>query len=116
MRTSLLDIRVPRNADYFEGWQLNDNEGVALDLTGDTLALSIRAVAGQGPVLASATINLFDPANGSFTVRIRGSDLSSIDGQSEVVTLAYDLRITYADGIQDVPVAGQIILTPGVTY
>lgn len=115
MRTERLDLRLYRNADYFEGWQLRaDGEPIAL---GDaTLALMIRAAAGQGAVIAEGVVDVFDPANGAFTVLIDGASLSAVAGEGEVVRLSYDLRLTYADGVQVIPVAGQILLTPGVTY
>lgn len=116
MRTERLDLRVYRNADYSEGWQINDTDNAPIDLTGCTLDLRIRAVAGQGAVIATGTIDVYDPAHGAFTVTIDGAALSAVAGQSEIVRLAYDLRITYAIGIQAIPAAGQIILTPGVTY
>jgi len=116
MRTERLDLRVYRNADYHEGWQLRDTNGAPLDLTGCTLDLRIRAVAGQGAVIAAGVIDLSDPTHGIFTVTIDGTVLASVAGQSEIVRLAYDLRLTYPDGIQVIPAAGQIILTPGVTY
>lgn len=116
MRTERLDIRVPRNGDYFEGWQLNDSEGNPIGLVGSPLDMRIRAVAGQGTVLATASIVIEDAANGIFTVRIDGTSLAAVSGQSEIVYLAYDLRLTYPDGIKAIPVEGQIILTPGATY
>ena len=116
MRTERLDIRVPRNAHYHEEWQLNDNVGAPLDLTDCTMELKIRRVAGQGSVIASAYLTLHDLPNGSFTVHIAGSDMAGVAGQSEIVRLAYDLRVTYVDGQLAIPVAGEIILTPGVTY
>ena len=116
MRTERMDIRVYRNADYCEDWQLNDNIGAPIDLTGCTLGLSIRANAGQGSVIATGAVILHDPGNGVFTVFIDGAALSSVAGAGQIVRLAYDLRLTYPDGIQAIPVAGHIILTPGVTY
>lgn len=116
MRTEYLDIRVPRNGDYFEGWQLNDADGEPISLNGLALDMRIRAVAGQGNVLATAAITMSDPSLGIFTVRINGSSLASVAGQSEIVRLAYDLRVTYPDGVRAIPVEGQIILTPGATY
>ena len=116
MRTERLDLRVYRNADYSEDWQINDSDGVPIDLTGIAIQLFIRAAAGQGSVIATGTINLHDPVNGIFTANISGSSLSAVAGAGEVVRLTYDIRLTYSDGIKAIPVAGQIILTPGATY
>lgn len=111
-----LDIAVPRNAHYSQDWQLKDNEGNPLDLSGDALELKVRAVAGQGAVIAAADIDVHDPANGIFTVTLAGSQFVGVQGQSETVRLAYDLRHTFSDGIKYIPVEGQILLTPGATY
>lgn len=115
MRTERIDLRLYRNADYHEGWQLNDADGAPIDLTNCSLTLSVRAVAGQGAVIASATIDIYDPFHGVFTVHISGSAFGSVAGATEIVRLAYDLRLTYPDGVKTIPIAGQILLTPGAT-
>lgn len=116
MRTERLDLRVYRNADYFEGWQLNDIDGDPIDLTDVAMDLFVRAVGGQGDVIAAGIIYRDDSTQGRFTVRISGGSLDPVAGHGEIVRLAYDLRLTYPDGVTVIPVAGQIILTPGVTY
>jgi len=116
MRTERQDIRVYRNATYNEGWQLSDVDDAPIDLTGCSLELKVRAVAGQGAVVSAAVFDIYDPANGIFTMRIDGSSFDSEPGQTEVVRLAYDLRLTYPDGTKVIPAAGQILLTPGATY
>ncbi|MFK4794678.1 hypothetical protein [Sphingobium sp. ZW T5_29] len=113
--TARMDIEVPRNGDYFMGWQLRDSAGDPLDLTGVALALHVRAVAGQGIVIADATISDRVDNQGSFNVRIAGSDFRFIPGDSEIVRLAYDFLATASDDIKIVEVRGQIILMPGVT-
>lgn len=115
MRTDRLDIRVPRNGDYHEGWQLHS--GVEpIDLTGCTLELFVRYSAGQGLVLSQASFDIYDRANGLFDLLISGSAFAPVPGPAEVVRLTYDIRLTYPAGIKAIPVEGQIILTPGATY
>lgn len=106
-----LDIEVPRNGDYFQEWELADSDGVATDITGHVLELDIRALAG-GPPLASADIEQVSTTR--FSVHINGPDLSGLDGETEIVRLAYGLRHTFPDGIVEVPVRGHVILTPEV--
>ncbi|QJR01711.1 hypothetical protein HH800_05590 [Sphingobium yanoikuyae] len=115
MRADRLDIRVPRNGDYHEGWQLHSG-GEPIDLTGCTLELFVRYSAGQGLVLSQASFDIYDRANGKFDLLITGSAFGSVPGPAEIVRLAYDIRLTYPDGVKAVPVAGQILLTPGATY
>lgn len=118
MRTERMDIRLYRNADYYEGWQLTDADGAPIALNAVSMEMQIKAAASDssGEILANADIDIVDPAQGIFTVRIDGADLSTVPGPKEIVRLAYDLRLAYADGVQAVPVAGQIILTPGVSF
>lgn len=111
-----LDILVPRNGDYRQDWRLTDNEGEPIDLTGCSVQLDVRYVAGQGSVLTSATVDLHDPVNGTFTLSILGDDLADLPGPTEIVRLAYDLRVVDADGGIQVFPRGQVILVPGVTF
>ena len=110
-----LDIMVPRNGHYQQDWQLLDNVGEPIDISDDALQLRVRAVAGQGSILASAAINPHDPTNGIFTVTLSGADFDSVSGESEIVRLAYDLVHIFSDGKRDIAVRGQIILMPGVS-
>lgn len=115
MRTERQDLRVPRNGDYHEGWQLHVKND-PIDLTGCTLELFVRYSAGQGSVLSQASFDIYDRANGLFDLLIAGGAFAAVPGPAEIVRLAYDLRLTYPDGVKAVPVAGQILLTPGATY
>lgn len=111
-----LDIEVPRNGDYFAGWTLRDqNTGEPLDVTGWTLAMQVRHVAGQGSVVASAQFSGRIDHAGYFDVLLLGSDFAAVPGGSEIVRLAYDFRATDADGVRVIETRGQIILIPGVT-
>ena len=116
MRTERLDLRVYRNADYSETWQLLHEDDRPIDLNGYSFEMKIRAVAGQGPALATASVTAAVPAYGALSVFIDGAALSAVPGETEVVRLAYDLRLTRPGGGQFIPIAGQILLTPGVTY
>ena len=110
-----LNLEVPRNGHYQQDWQLSDSDGAPLDITDVYIDLQIRAVAGQGSVLATASLDKPTPLEGKFTVTISGGDFSSVPGYGEVVALAYDLRQTFLDAITQVLVRGQIYLMPGVT-
>lgn len=110
------DLEIPRNADYFQEWRLLDPDGAEsspIDLTGCTLELDVRAFAGEGVVIASATIDVVEATDGRFTVLIHGSDFAATGEPSTAVSLAYDLRLTYPDGVQRIPIRGHVIATPG---
>lgn len=112
-------ISIPRNGHYQEQWQFNvrnvdDTAWEPMDLTDHTLNMDFRYVAGQGSVLASASIAITDAVNGAMTITIDGSDFSDVDGESEIVTLAYDLADTY-ESITKIYPRGHALLIPGVS-
>lgn len=109
-----LDIGVPRNGHYFQTWALTDADGESAALTGHTIEIDIRAAAGSGAVLGSATIEILDPDT-AFSVLIDGSDFDAVGSLTEVVRLSWDLKHTFPDGIIEVPVGGHILLYPEVT-
>lgn len=109
-----LDLEVPRNGNYYQEWQLCDSDGEPINLTGATLAMDCRAIAGDTSVIASAAILLVEPLNGQFTVNWDGSDFDNVEGKTEIVRLAYDLK-RIAGGIAEIPVRGHIVLMPEVT-
>jgi FlaG/FlaF family flagellin (archaellin) len=115
MAAAQIDLEVPRNGHYHEGWVLNDADRVPIDLTGHSLDLKIRAIAGTGSILSTAVIDIYDPVNGLFNITIDGSTLDSYGSTTEVLRLAYDLKHTYPDGIKQILTRGQILLVPEVT-
>jgi hypothetical protein len=110
-----LDISVPRNGDYFEEWRLSDIAGLPIDLTGHTIAMSAREIAGDGAVIATADLTIVEAAYGAFSVRWRGEDFDAIGEPTVPVAVAYDLKHTYPDGVRIVPVRGHLILVPECT-
>lgn len=110
-----LNIEVPRNGHYCQDWQLADNVGEPIDLTGHALEISVKAVAGQGADIASADIDIHAPTDGLFTVTLAGADFSAVDGATEIVRLAFDLKHTDDGGISRIYPRGQIHLMPGVS-
>ena len=114
--SGIMDIEVPRNGDYYNGWEFLDRDGYPIDFTGSTLALQIRTAAGaDGAPVASATFDNREDLLGRFNVKISGDDFDSIPNDMEVSRLAYDFRVTEPDGVEFVMLRGQIILVPGVT-
>lgn len=107
-----LDIEVPRDGHYHEGWHLRDNAGADLNLTGHTITAVAQTASGTGPVIARAAIDLYDALHGHFNMTWTGTEFANADGLTEVVRLAWKLRDTAPDGITKDIVAGEIILTP----
>ncbi len=97
-----ITIGIPRNGDFYREWQLLDYDEQPIDLTGHTLEMDAREIAGDGTVLASAVISIIEPANGIFTVRWRGEDFDGYGERTAVARAASDLKHTYPDGVRDV--------------
>ena len=113
--TATLDLQVPRNGDYFAEWQLQDNDGDPIDLTGHALTMNARAVAGDAAVLASATLAMVEPLTGRFTVRWHGVDFDGFGNVFSLARASYDLKHLFPDGIVEIPVRGQLLIVPEVT-
>lgn len=115
-----MDIEVPRNGDWIREGQLlaalRDGTTEPIDLTGHTMELWIKRLAGDtGAPLATGTITIEPGIEGYYEELIHGADLAAVTGQYNVVALAYDLRRTDPDGLLIVERRGAIYLTPGVT-
>ncbi len=116
MHPNHIDIAIHRNADYLQEWQFCDNQGQPINIDDIDFSMKVRENAGQGPVVVTADVVRTDVINGRVQFKILGAAFSAIEGQTELVKLAYDIVMTYSDGIKFVPVEGHIILVPGVTY
>lgn len=116
-----------RNTPFAEEYEFTDETGAAFDFTGCTGAMQVRLY-GNAP--GAALVNLAnvgsdiegvwvrDPANGIISVRIDENTLialpeASTPGAADV--FAYDLIITWSDGLEECLMEGQFILNPGVT-
>lgn len=120
LRWEQYTIAIPRNGYYQQDWQIKARSfdlksWEPVDLTGHMLSLSFKKVAGQGSIISSADLDVYDPANGWMTVTVDGSSFSSVDGQTEIVTLAYDLKDIDQDGVSHVYPRGHALLIPGVS-
>lgn len=113
--TDRLDLSIPRNGDFLADFQFCDSAGVAIDLTGHTLQSSARVIAGDGSVIASATISILEPTAGRFSVRWRGSDFDAYGEPTRVSRFDYDLTHLHPDGVRLVPLRGTLHLVPEST-
>ena len=114
--TAYMDIEVPRNASCRIRYQMVDDSGQPIDLTGSSLRLSVRRSAGEGGApIASATIVIEQGNQGFWEETFTGSDFDEIGGQYEIVRLVYDLK-RIESGFETIERRGQIILIPGATY
>lgn len=107
-----INIGVPRDGHYFEGWHLRDRDGADLNLTGHTLTAAAQFAAGTNPVVASAVIDLYDAVHGRFDMKWTGADFASVPGTTEIVRLSWKLRDRAPDGVTKDIVRGEIVLYP----
>jgi hypothetical protein len=112
-----LDIAVQRNEAYQGTWNISDEDGVAINLTGMTVALQIREPTTQTLVQAG-TIEVTDAAAGEITVTIDATGGNALHDYGDVLftyELPYDLLLTDADDIPTALVAGYVIVSRGIT-
>lgn len=113
--TDRLDISVPRNGDFLADFQLCDSAGVGIDLTGHTLQSGARIIAGDGSVIASATVTVTEATAGRFSMRWRGGDFDPYGEPTRVSRFDFDLTHRYPDGVRLVPLRGTLHLIPEST-
>lgn len=120
LKNEQITLAIPRNGFYEQDWQFtaratDGKSWEPIDLTGHVLSMKFRYAAGQGPILASADFNIYDPTNGWVTVTVNGGDFYFVQGVTEIVTLAYDLKDTQPDGVAKIYPRGHAMLIPGVS-
>jgi hypothetical protein len=112
-----LDIAVQRNEAYTGTWTISDDDGVAIDLTGMTLAMQIRQGTTQTLVQA-ATIEVTDAAAGEITVTVDASSGTGLHTYGDALftyELPYDLLLIDTDAVPTALVAGYVILSRGIS-
>jgi len=112
---AILDLEVPRNGDFITELRLTATGGAPIDLTGHTLESSARVIAGDGTVVASATVTAVEPTDGRFSLLWRGSDFADFGALTRIARFAYDFAHTYPDGLRLVPIRGTLALIPEST-
>lgn len=108
-----------------------DYEGAALPLTGATISFEVREFPGASgtPLASDETVTFTDvvhpnlPGWRRLTVlpELAQSVLKGLPGQNEpspgdAQTFVEELKITYADGMQDSLLSGEFVLSAGVNY
>jgi len=110
-----LTLGVPRNGHFFGEFALADSAGAVIDLTGHTLIAAARELAGDGSVVAAATIVLVEPTAGRFSMRWTGDDFAAIGEPTRVARCDFDILHEYPDGLRTVPVRGVLEIIPEST-
>lgn len=111
-----LDIYLQRNEDWSRTVYVTA-DGDPIDLSSMTAVMQVRDKLTQA-LIATATIEMVDPARGEMTVTLKaseGSPLSAYGAALQIVNLPYDLRVTESDGFQTILFVGQVVLSRGET-
>jgi hypothetical protein len=124
-----MDFDCWANADYTEEFGIVV-DGVPYSLTGSTFAMNVRRFPrATDSVFNLATVvtdiqglRILDAPGGVVAIRINKATLeTAYSAWSEnaianaVLNFTYDLRITHADGSQEVMAQGIVAINPGVT-
>jgi hypothetical protein len=109
------NINVPRNGHARVMWQYQEDNGEPADLTGCTIAAVARNVAGGPDILATADVDITIAEEGLFTTLWDGSDFDDYGEAMGESIAAYDIKITRADSIIDVPMRGHLYIIPECT-
>ena len=108
---------IEKYATYNQTITWMDGTGAGVNVSNCYIAMMLKAVQGASDiVLKLATTNgrivLIDPANGIFQLLISASDTSVL----AVDTLAYDLVVTFPNGVKTRLLQGVVEVVDGVTY
>lgn len=93
---------------------LKDSDGVAIDLTGTTVAAQVRSISGTDtdPLLATYTIANTVGVAGTVDLRLDPADSLVLKGKRNI---AWDLQVTYLDDTVRTVVSGLMIPVKDVT-
>lgn len=132
MDTVTVDLSGWRNTPFPPDIHAFSDGGAAINLSGKTAALDVRAVAGTGAALISLDMAASDTANGIwFLDEAAGEMRFQIDHASmqsawdaayaaglmkagEPARLVYDLLLISGDGFSEAPIEGAFTIHPGV--
>lgn len=124
-----MDFDCWANADYTEEFGIVV-DGAAYSLAGCTLAMNVRrfpravdSVFNLATVVTDVQgLRILDALGGIVAIRINKATLeTAYSAWSEnaianaVLNFVYDLRITHADGSQEILTQGSVVINPGVT-
>lgn len=112
MAAGKYNMLVQAGVTYNQTITLKNEAGVALDLTGATVASMIREQYTDLAPVATFTCTVLVPATaGKFNISLTPAQTSAIAVQKGV----YDIEITYLSGVKDRILQGNVIISPEVT-
>ena len=103
------DITIQQNATYSKTFQLKDGDGVALNMTGFTVAAQLWTE-GKGSKIADFAFAWVSQTTGKFTITLSAAITAEL-GQSAY----YDILVTNSGGTKDYWVRGAAEVVIGYT-
>jgi hypothetical protein len=109
------DINVPRNGHARAMWHYTNQEGAPINLTGCTVQVVARSIAGAPTVLANAVASISSAPQGLIACVWNGADFDGYGNVMGECIASYDIKITHPDGFIDVPVHAHLYILPECT-
>lgn len=106
-----VDILVSQDADFVIGFVLTDGLGVPLNITGDTIKLTIKDYIGGTQKIQKVNTSHSDPANG-YTIFVIGK--TDIAVSADKLFWVYEVRRIQGGGNEAVHLAGDFIADSAV--
>ncbi|MBO9380461.1 hypothetical protein GG804_27230 [Sphingomonas histidinilytica] len=111
------DIAMQRNEDFGCALEVTDNSGAAIDLTGWSLAFTVKERLSDTGVLQTGDVEFIDAATGWINLRLQGpgAALGAYGDLLLTYELPFDLVATAPDGAPMALFAGYVILSRGIS-
>ena len=108
--TSIAGLNIKVGDDYSKVLTVTDSAGTAIDITGATLTLHLRAPGAAADAL-TATLSLTTPASGIATLTLTDTQTATLTAG---LTYLYEITLTDATGLISTPVEGLALATASV--
>jgi hypothetical protein len=95
------DITIRQGRDYYRGFTVTDEDGVAINLTGAALTFAVREY--MGALALTASMALDTPLDGTAHVALTDTQTATLDARR---VYRYNVLIVDATALETVPIEG----------
>lgn len=116
-----LDIQIDQGATFLLQFQVLDESGVAVSLTGATIRGQVRTAPESSTIIATFTGTVTDAGEGEGQISLTAAQTAAIvagasgRGQRDLTEFVYDCEILYADTTVQRILEGAAYLSPEVS-
>lgn len=113
-----LDIQIDQGSTFTLPFELQDESGVAVSLSGATIAGKIRSAPESTTVIATFTGTVTDGPNGEGQVSLSAATTAALTadnsgaGNRKLTTWVYDIEVTFSDSTVQRILEGNAYLSP----